>query len=80
MVCGILKRGLSSVTKGWDIKTRDALLQRMVSETVRSVQGDDPAHGDWCAEGQELNVLVDASSLAIGVALERHKTVLEDAC
>ena len=52
----------------------------MVSETVRSVQRDDPAHGDWCAEGQELNVWVDASSLAIGVALERYEAVLKDAC
>ena len=51
----------------------------MVSETVRSVQRDDPAHGDWCAEGQEPNVWVDASSLVIGVALERHEAVLEDA-
>ena len=52
----------------------------MVSETVLSVQRDDPAHGDWCAEGQELNVWVDASSLVIGVALERYKAVLEDVC
>ena len=80
VACRILKRKASSVTKGWDDKTRDALLQRMVSETVRSVQRDDPAHGDWCAEGQELIVWVDASSLVIGVALERHEPVLEDAC
>ena len=80
VACGILKRRASSVAKGWDDKTRDALLERMVPETVRSVQRDDPAHGDWCAEGQELNVSVDASSLAIGVALERHEAVLEDAC
>ena len=45
-----------------------------------SVQRDDPAHGDWCIEGQELNAWVDASSLAIRVALEWHKAVLEDAC
>ena len=38
------------------------------------------SHGDWCVDGRELNVWVDASSFAIGVALERHKTVLEDAC
>ena len=44
--------------------------------TVDSVQRDDPAHGDWCVDGRELNVWVDASSLAIGVALERHETVL----
>ena len=80
MACGILKKRASSVTKGWDDKIWDTLLQRMVSETVHSVQRDDPAHGNWCAEGQELNVWVNASFLAIGVALERHEAVLEDAC
>ena len=54
---------------------RDNFLQR-ISETVDSVQRDDPAHGDWCIDGQELNMWVDASSLATGVALERHETVL----
>ena len=68
MAGGILKRRASSVMKGWDNKTRDALLQRMVSETMRSVQRDDPAHSDWCTEGQELNVWVDTSFLAIGEA------------
>ena len=77
MACGILKRRASSATKDWDDKTNDALLQRMASETV---QRDDPTHGNWCAERQELNVLVDARSLAIGVALERYEAVLEDAC
>ena len=52
----------------------------MISETVDSVWRDDAAHGDWCVDGRELNVWVNASSLAIGLALERHKTVLEDAC
>ena len=80
VACRILKKRASSVTKGWDDKTRGALLQCMMSETLRSVQRDDPAYGDWCAERQELNVWVDASSLVIGVALERHEAVLEDAC
>ena len=78
--CGVLKRKASLVTKGWDDETRDNLLQRMISETVDFVRRDDPAHGDWCVDGRELNVWVDASSLAIGVALEGHETVLEDAC
>ena len=80
VACGVLKRRASSVTKGWDDETRDNLLQCMISENVDSVRRDDPAHGDWCVYGWELNVWVDASSLAIGVALERHETVFEDAC
>ena len=80
VACGVLKRRASSVTKDWDDETRDNLLQRMISETVDSVWRDDPANGDWCVDGWELKVLVIASSLAIGVALKRHETVLEDAC
>ena len=80
VACGVLKRRASLVTKGWDDETRDKLLHCMISETVDSVQRDDPTHGDWCVDDRELNVWVDAISLAIGVALERHDTVLKDAC
>ena len=73
--CRVHKRRASSVTKGWDDETRVNFLQHMISETV-----NDPSHEDWSVDGRELNVWVDASSLAIGVALERHETVLEDAC
>ena len=79
VACEVLKRRASSVTKGWDDEMGDNLLQCMISETVDSVWQDDPEHED-CVDGQELNVWVNASSLTIGVALERHKTVLEDAC
>ena len=64
MACGVLKRRVSSVTKGWDDETRENLMQRMISETVDSVRRDDPAHGDSCVHELELNVWVDASSLA----------------
>ena len=46
----------------------------MMFETIESVQQDDPACGDWCVDSKELNVWVDASSLAIGVALEWRET------
>ena len=71
---------MNLVTKGWDDKTRDALLQQTLSETVCSVQKEDPAHQDQCVDGQELNKWIDTSSLAIGVALERHEIVLEEGC
>ena len=80
VACRILKKRARLVTKGWGDERRDALLQRMVSETMCSVQRDDPASGDWYVDGQELNVWDDASSLSIEVALERHEIVLEDAC
>ena len=67
---GTIKRRASAVTKGWDDETTDDLLVRMVKETIARVKQDDPAKGDWCVQGDELNVWVDASSLAIGVLLE----------
>lgn len=51
----------------------------MMFEMMDAVKQDDLVCGDWCMDGRELNVWVDASSLATGVALERHRTVLEDA-
>ena len=66
-VTGTIKMRASAVTKGWDDETTDDLLVHMVKETIARVKQDDPAKGDWCVQGDELNVWVDASSLAIGV-------------
>ena len=77
---GTIKRRASAVTKGWDDETTDDLLVRMVKETIARVKQDDPAKGDWCVQGDELNVWVDASSLAIGVLLEKDGAAVEDAC
>lgn len=52
----------------------------MLFEAADAVKQDDIAHGDWCVDSQELNMWVDAHSLATGVALERYGTVLGDAC
>ena len=62
VACGILRRRASSVTKGWDDEAKDTVLQRMIFESVESVQRDDPARGDWCVDSKELNVWVYASS------------------
>ena len=77
-VCG-WTRVASAVTKGWDDETTDDLLVRMVKETIARVKQDDPTKGDWCVQGDELNVWVDASSLVIGVLLEKNGAVIEDA-
>lgn len=52
----------------------------MMFETIDAVKRDDLACEDWCVDGRELNVWVNASSLATGVVLERCGTVMEDAC
>ena len=64
---------------GWDDKTQDPMLRRMLDEIVMRSSQTDPAHGDWCADGQEVTVCVDASSLATGVAIEYAGAIIEDA-
>ena len=51
----------------------------MLDEIVMRSSQTDPARGDWCADGQEVTVWVDASSLATGVAIEYDGTIIEDA-
>ena len=73
-----MKRRASIVPKGWDDETADPLLIGMVAETVIRVKKNDHAIGDCCVQGKEMNVWVDASSLAIGVLLEKNGVVIED--
>ena len=72
LATGIMKRRASMVTKGWDDETADTLLIGMVAETITRVKKNDPTRRDWCMQGKEMNVWVDASSLAIGVLLEKN--------
>ena len=55
------------------------MLRRMVDEIMMRLSQTDPAHGNWCADGQEVTVWVDASSLATGVAIEYDGAIIEDA-
>ena len=43
------------------------------------VRQEDPVQGKWCVDGPELDVWVDASSLATGVSLEHDGAAVEDA-
>ena len=85
-VCGWLrvaaafvKRRANAVTTGWDDETRDPMLRQMLDEIVMRSSQTDPARGDWCTDGQEVTVWVDASSLATGVAIEYDGAIIEDA-
>ena len=85
-VCGRLrvaaafvKRRANAVTTGWDDEAQDPMLRRMLDEIVMRSSQTDPARGDWCADGQEVTVWVDASSLATGVAIEYAGAIIEDA-
>ena len=71
---------LTSVSLGWDDELRDAALQSMLTETVARVTHDDSVRGNWCVDGNEFTVWVDASSLALGAAFAVNEFIIEDAC
>ena len=74
-----MKRRVNAVTTEWDDKTQDPMFCRMLEEIVLRSSQTDPAHSDWCANGQEVTVWVDASSLATGVAIECDGAIIENA-
>ena len=53
------------------------MLCRMLDEIVMRSSQTDLACGDWCADGQEVTVWVDASSLATGVAIDMTEPSLK---
>ena len=75
-----LKRRATAASNGWDDEITDPELQNMVMETLQRVKTADPARGRWDVTGDEGVVWVDASSLAIGAALEMNGSIVEDAC
>ena len=80
VVATAIKHHMTSVTSGWDDEVHDITLRCMITETMERVMQDDPVQGDWCINGNELTVWVDASSLAISVALEDNWSIIKDAC
>ena len=75
-----LKRLATAVTKGWDDRIKNTSLSQILAETLTRVRETDPIVGNWCTDGKEITVWVDASSVATGVVLETKGTVIEDAC
>ena len=61
VAAAFVKQRANAVTTGWDDKTQDSMLHRMLDEIVMRLSQTDPAHGDWCANGQKVTVWVDAS-------------------
>ena len=49
-------------------------------ETIARVRQSNPSQGLWCMTGQDINVWVDASSLATGMLLEHGDVVFKNAC
>ena len=78
VAAAFVKQRTNAVTTGWDDETQDPMLRRMLEEIVLRSSQTVPARGDWCVNGQEVTVWVDASSLATGMAIEYDGTIIED--
>ena len=78
VAASFIKRRAANVTRGWDDEVTDVPLTR-ITEVVARVCQKDPVRGKWCVDGPEVDVWVDASSLATGVSLEHDGAVVEDA-
>lgn len=60
-----IKQQVSTVTNRWgDDEVKDVCLCCMLMKTVAKM---DPVRGDWCVNGNEMKVWIDASSVATGV-------------
>ena len=65
-----MKRRANSSTRTWNEDIHDESLRAMLEDTVRRVKQNDPAKGRYDVVGEEATVLVDASSLALGIVIE----------
>ncbi|KAK4304578.1 hypothetical protein Pmani_023457 [Petrolisthes manimaculis] len=75
-----IKRKVTSLTRTWDDETDNTELQAMVDNVVQRVSLYDPARGRWDVSGITATMWVDASSVALGVAVEVNGDIVEDAC
>lgn len=85
-VCGWLrvasayvKRRVNLSTRGWDDAVVGEEPRMLLTEILTRVKKDDPARGRWDVKGDTARVWVDASSLALGAAVEVDGCIIEDA-
>ena len=80
-VCaGFIKRKASQATEKWDDVVTDGAVVQCLQETLAAVRKNDPVKGRWDVGDGKATVWVDASSLALGAAVEIDGNVVEDAC
>ncbi|MCH9662250.1 MAG: retroviral-like aspartic protease family protein, partial [Gammaproteobacteria bacterium] len=80
VACGFLQRCTARDNVGWDEPVNNATLSKVQDVAKRLKLDGDPARGQWCVcSNGEAVLWVDASSLAIGVALEVDGNIVEDA-
>lgn len=75
-----LKRLANAASTSWNDEITDSKLRLMLEEMLTRVEECDPARGRWDVVGDKATVWVDASSLAMGAAIEVDGDIIEDAC
>ena len=75
-----MKRRANATTTSWDDEVADPSLHSMLAKTLKRVKECAPARGRWDVAGDEATVWVDASSLAMGAAIEVNGDIIEDGC
>lgn len=85
-VCGWLrvatayiKKMANHITENWDQVITNKELRKYLEEIVDEVRKNDPVRGRWDVQGDKARVWVDASSMALGVAVEVDGCIVEDA-
>ena len=73
-----IKRRANAVTEQWDDLSSCEHVRTFLMEVTEKVHHSDPVRGRWDVRGTEAHLWVDASSVAIGVALEVDGSVIED--
>ena len=75
-----IKRKANEASEAWDDVIKSEAVRVLLSEVVQRAQKNAPVHGRWDVNSSaDAHVWVDASSIAIGVALEIEGSIVEEA-
>ena len=74
-----IKRRANDVTERWDDTIASEEIRTLLEEVALEVRKSDPVRGLWSASSDEARIWVDASSIALGVAIEMNGSIVEDA-
>uniref|UniRef100_A0A5S6QNM3 Integrase catalytic domain-containing protein n=1 Tax=Trichuris muris TaxID=70415 RepID=A0A5S6QNM3_TRIMR len=85
-VCGwlrtataLIKREANNESSRWgEPIIRDDQIRNRLLDVAKAMKSQDPVRGRWDVSGHKAKVWVDASALALGVALEVDGAIIED--
>uniref|UniRef100_A0A5S6QHX4 Integrase catalytic domain-containing protein n=1 Tax=Trichuris muris TaxID=70415 RepID=A0A5S6QHX4_TRIMR len=73
-----VKRESNRAVSRWDEPVDDIRIRNHLADIVSKLKKSDPVHGRWDVSSKRAKIWVDASMLALGVALEVDGSVIED--